>query len=72
MPMNRIQFQSGLSLPDFLHQFGTRGPMRGRAGASPLAQKKLCVSLLRPHGCQRVQVGSRPTSSAKPADAEPR
>ena len=23
MPMNRIQFQSGLSLPDFLHQFGT-------------------------------------------------
>ena len=23
MPMNRVQFQSGLSMPDFLQQFGT-------------------------------------------------
>lgn len=26
MPMNRIQFQPGLSLPAFLQQFGTETP----------------------------------------------
>lgn len=26
MPMNRIQFQAGLSLPAFHEQFGTEGP----------------------------------------------
>ena len=28
MPMNRIQFQAGLSLPAFLKQFGTETPCK--------------------------------------------
>ncbi len=28
MPMNRVQFQSGLSMPDFLKQFGTEAQCR--------------------------------------------
>lgn len=37
MPMNRIQFQPGLSLPAFLEQFGTEAAVRSSVGTRPLA-----------------------------------
>lgn len=37
MAMNRIQFQLGLSLPEFLKHFGTENTARGSPGANALA-----------------------------------
>ena len=38
MPMNRIQFQPGLSMPEFLKRYGTEAScVRGGIGAGALA-----------------------------------
>ena len=37
MVMNRVQFQSGLSLPHFMELYGTEEKLRGRARANAVA-----------------------------------
>lgn len=39
MPMNRVQFQPGLSMAEFQEQFGTRGDRTFRAFCCAAAQK---------------------------------
>lgn len=64
MPMNRIQFQSGLSLPDFLRQFGAEAQCE-----SELKQARWPQGFVCPY-CGHTEasvfrVGSHPTFQCK-------
>ena len=64
MPMNRIQFQSGLSLPDFLHQFGTEAQCEVELEQARWPQSFVCPCC--GHTAASVfRVGSHPTFQCK-------
>ena len=66
MPMNRIQFQSGLSLPDFLHQFGTEAQCEVELEQARWPQSFVCPCC--GHTAASVfRVGCTRPCSAKPA-----
>jgi hypothetical protein len=71
MSMNRIQFQHGISLPEFLKQYGTEAQCEAALEQVRWPQGFICPYCGESH-CSIFKLGSHNCTSAKPVDIKPR
>ena len=67
MPQNRIQFQHGMSLNEFIERYGTEGAVRAGAGAGALAGRLRLSRVRRARALPIPRRRAPRTGSARPA-----